>query len=608
MASAAEIGVSNSRYTGNGGIGGGTFGSFQLDTKPIEDLARYTMLYNRAEYEQRQKDAEKAALEIADMTSYDLTSGIPKDAKLLQEKYDKLTAYVRDNPNALDYRNKKEWAEYKKMRNDLDNDLEGAKVRNTMWKVRQKEIQDQTDPKLRKIMQKELDDEISATEIRTPIKHSRAFEDYSIKLPDAPELTFDVVKTGPNATIIRDQKMFNLPRAKANGGVFALGLDSQLDPNTPEGQRQTLARKNNFFLQGADAMNSVINAKDPATGAFLYKKELVDAAGNKTYVLDESNLGKLPQSLLNLVKETNAYITETKRDIENGVYLDQFENPITFGEGALDKNDYAEINYQDGISPEELALVAQYAKWKGDTYSTKVQQTDNALQASAQEVQKRGQDISAATARRGQDLENGRFWAGFNKGKTEDLLSADAVLKEVADAVNSGIKTDVVTYGSNGSRKVAAQVLKIADPSLLKEFGTIDKDGKTTNVPDFVYLDPKTNKMSLVYQKRTKNTEGVATNNIEMKNGEPVIDNRIELLPTQWMTNITKRKFPNKDIGGINTLINQVYDAYGRNVTQLVEGYQGGTTIPTNQKTTESGRVGGSGKFDAEAFYNQNKK
>jgi hypothetical protein len=395
---AADIGASFSNYQGNAALGGGGFGFERLDVRPIEDLARYTMLYNKSEYDQRQKDVEKAAAEIADMTSYDLTSGIPKDAKLLQEKYDKITNYVRDNPNALDYRNKKEWTAYKKMRNDLENDLKGGKVRNTMWALRQKEVQDETDPEKKKLLQAELDKEIADTDIRTPIKHTQQYVDNQIKLPTAPELTFDVTKTGPNAVIGRTYSYFNVPKARANGDVFALGMDETVDLSTPQGQRDAIAKKKNFWVQGAEAFNSVINAKD-AAGEFLYKKKITNTAtGAVTYTLDESKLSKLPRNILNLIKETNSYLSETKADIKSGVLLDKFENPITFGQGALDENDYTEINYEDGLSPEELALVAQYASWKGDTYSTKVQQTDN-------QIQKRGQDISAATQRRGQDLD-----------------------------------------------------------------------------------------------------------------------------------------------------------------------------------------------------------
>lgn len=418
MPDSASIGVGASDYRGDANLGGGSFGFVKLDTKPLEDLARYTMLYNKANFDQRQKDAEAAADEIADMTSYDLTSGITKDAKLLQEKYDKLTAYVRDNPNALDYRNKKEWAEYKKMRNDLDNDLKGAKVRNTMWALRQKEIQDETDTDKRKLMQAELDEEISATDIRTPIKHSQQYADTQIKLPTAPELTFDVTKMGPNNVIIRDYSVFNVPKAQANSGMFALGLDDVADINTPQGQRDAISRKKNFWIQGADVYNSVINAVD-AQGQPVNKVKSVDAAGNVTYTLDESKLSRVPRNMVSLAKDYNRYISEFKDDIQKGNLTDKVGNKISFGEGALDENDYIEINYQDGISPEELALIAQYAQWKGDTYKTKVQETDDALQASAQAVTMRGQNLDLISAREGR-AESARQFNVSNPKGTDD--------------------------------------------------------------------------------------------------------------------------------------------------------------------------------------------
>jgi len=501
---AAEIGVGASNYTGNANLGGGSFGAVVLDTRPIEDLARYTMLFNKSEYDQRQKDAEKAADEIADMTSYDLTSGIPKDAKILQDKYDRLTSYVRDNPDALDYKNKEAWAEYKKRRNELDNDLRGAKVRNTMWALRQKEIQDEPDQAKKNLMQAELDKEIADTDIRTPIKHSQQYADNKIQLPSAPELTFDVTKTGPNAVVGRTYSYFNVPKARANGNVFALDLD-EVDPSTPQGQRDQLGRKNNFWLQGADAFNSVINAKDEATGEFLYKTKVTAPDGTITYSLNEEKLSKLPRNILNLVKQTNEYLTESKAEIESGVLKDKFEKTITFGDGALDPNDYAEINYQDGISPEELALIAQFAAWKGDTYSTKVQQTDNAIQLGAQAVDRRGQDIAANTADKNRKESARQFDAGntdsgntpndnttgnaFDEiGGTEDIqmdnggkISNGFVLKKDGSGYTGKVSTPAKNLPASMKAALSASKLLVSED---EKVDLVVKNGQIISVTD----------------------------------------------------------------------------------------------------------------------------
>lgn len=577
MAGSAEIGVNNSRgYQGNAALGGGSFGSFQLDTKPVEDLARYTMLYNKSEYDQRQKDAEAAALEIADYTSYDLTTGIPKDAKALQDKYDKVTAYARENPGATDYRNKEQWAKFKVMRNDLENDLKGAKVRNTMWALRQKEIQDQPNQELKDIMQKELNAEIEATDIRTPIKHSQQFEPKPFEIPAAKDISFDVTKVGPNAVVERSYNVFNVPAADSQAAMFAIGLKPDSDPSTPQGKRDIIANKNNPLLQGAEVINSVINAKD-AEGNFIYKTKVTDGAGNVTFVLDESKLSTIPKNVLGLIKGYNKYVTELKDEIKSGTLRDKFEKPITFGEGALNEDSYAEINFQDGITPEELGKAAIFAKWKGDSYKTDVKQTDNAIQIRAQDITKRGQD-----------MENARFWAGFNKGTKEDILSADAVIREVSDAVNSGTPTRVIESKGN-KRIVRDNVVTIADPSLLKEFGSIDKEGNVTNVPSVVHYNEKTNKLALVYYK--SDGSGYEKND----RGEPIVEREVEMQPTQWLGQVTKRKNPNKDIGSVNTLIDQVYNKYNRNLKSLADGYKGGATITVNKETTESGKSGASG-------------
>lgn len=443
MATSAEIGAGNSRYTGDAGLGGGSFGFVKLDTKPIEDLAKYTFLYNKSEYDQRQKDVEKAAAEISDLTSYDLTTGIPEDAKKLQEGYDKLVTYAREHPEAINYRNKEEWAKYKQMRNDFENDLKGAKIRNTIYTLRKKEISDNTDEADRQLRIQELDDEVKSTDIRTPLNHSQQYADNSVKLPPSPELTFDVTKAGPNANVIRDYKVFNVAKARANGDVFAIITDKDIDPSTPQGKRDIISQKKNFWLQGAESFNAVLNAKDEA-GNFLYKKQVDDGNGGTTFVIDESKLSRMPKNILNLVKETNKYLKETKAEIAAGVYKDKFEKPITFGSGALNESDYDEIDYSDGISPEELALVAQYAQWNGDQYKTDVKQTDNSIQQQQIATQRRGQNIGLLNDREQRTLQKDLAKMKPTDGKTvAEQKSEYPILKtdELLEAIGSSEKS-----------------------------------------------------------------------------------------------------------------------------------------------------------------------
>lgn len=476
--SSADIGAGFSSYQGNPNLGGGSFGSFQLDTRPIQELAKYTMLYNKSEYDQRQKDAEAAAKEIADYTSYDLTTGIPKDAKVLQDKYDKLTAYVRDNPNALDYRNKKEWAAYKKMRNDLDNDLQGAKVRDLMYKSREEKIANETDPAKKKLMLEELNAEIELKDIRTPLNHDQKYAIPEIKLPDAQAMSFDVVKQGANENVTREFKLFNIPKANADANVFNLGLESidQIDPNTPEGKRALIDRKKNLWVQGAEVLNSVI--QNP-----LLRTEVVLPDGSKSTVVDESKLDKTSRGIVNLVKEYNSYVTQTKADIKSGVYTDKFNKPITFGTGALDENDYTEINYSDGLSPDELGKIAIFSKWNGDVHKTEIQQTDNAIQI-------RGQNITAAHNRADEAL----GWANFGlaKDKWKQAMTGGETVKNGAMERAKRIYDDLVKLSDGGI--ISPDKLRQLNVEQLKYMGIEapeqrDADGKITSSGGFKPLD-----------------------------------------------------------------------------------------------------------------------
>lgn len=575
MADAAQIGANFSDYTGDQALGGGTFGVAKLDTRPIEDLGRYIMLYNKAEYDQRQKDAERDAAEIADLTRYDLTSSIPKDSQHLQNRFDEFVKFVRDNPDALNYNNRAAWAEYNQKKSELKNDIRGGTVRKLLYDVRTKEIADETNPELKALRQQRLDEEVAAKDIRTPLLHSQKYDTALPKLPTPQEQKFDVYRTGPNSDINREYSMWNVGNARAQGNVYGLDLEEVVDETTPEGKEKAIARRGNFYIQGAEQLNQVISQiKDPNTGA-----------------VDKSKLKGMSRQLIGLVDKTNDYLDKIKNEIKAGVYKDKFGKPITFGEGLLNEDDYARINYEDGISPDELALIASFAQWQGDSYKTKTIETDDAIQREQLQNQ-----------RRGQDMENARFWAGLNAKNDEDLISADSVIKEFSDVVRQALPAAQVDVkadaeGNIGSRKKVRDIFYISDPNIFKEFGTIDKDGKTTNVPDNIYLDKNKNNFDIVFYKKDDNG-----NILKTKTGNSIIDRTVSMTPTQYLGQIVRRKFPNKDIGGVNNLVDAIYNKYGRNIQKMVDAYPGGATATTGSSSSSSAVSGGTQGLDPNGF------
>jgi hypothetical protein len=168
-----------------------------------------------------------------------------------------------------------------------------------------------------------------------------------------------------------------------------------------------------------------------------------------------------------------------------------------------------------------------------------------------------------AEQRRHNKAAEGIDWANINlkkealaKSSKEDQISALSVLNEAKDIIRKGTEVDVYNRKTGKNEKR----LRIGDPTLLKQFGTIDKDGNVTNTPDYIEYNRDNDQVVLGYYKRTP-VLNEKTNNIER---EVPLDQRT------WLKEITKRSFPNKDIGGVNTLIDQVLTAEGNSLYKLV--------------------------------------
>lgn len=436
---ASAIGANFSNYQGSAGLGGGSLGVVNIDTKPIEDLARYTMLYNKAEYDQRQKDAEKAAAEIADYMNYDLTTSIPKDAKLLQDKYQKVIDYISKNPDAINYKNREKWSEYKRLRNDLDNDLKSAKVRSVMNMSREKEIADETDEKIKEFRKTKLEEEINSTDIRTPLKYS---QQYDISIPDFGTnsgIKVDVTKTGSNQIFQRDLTLFDINEANRAGAAAELGFSS-IDPTTETGKLKSIKADQNFWVKGAGILNQAIKS----------------ALDSKLTVGEENKIPDLP--IVKNIEAFNKYVEQKRAEIAAGIYVDKLGNKITFGVGPFREEDYTPINWKDGVSPSELAVVAQFSKWAGDEYKTKITQSNDAIE-----------EARIAAIRRGQDLDAGVAW--FN-AKTARMNAE----KSPASKDSSGIQAPAILFGQHIER--VKEYIDKNKKDLIVSFDATDNDTK----------------------------------------------------------------------------------------------------------------------------------
>lgn len=188
-------------------------------------------------------------------------------------------------------------------------------------------------------------------------------------------------------------------------------------------------------------------------------------------------------------------------------------------------------------------------------------------------------------------------WARLNLDKAKldkendaDVVGADSVLREATSIIDKGTEVTVQDFDGKGGTK---KVVEIAEPTLLQTFGTIDKDGTTTNVPDVVQYDKDKGQLNLVYYQ--KDIDGT----IKKVNGKRQVVDRKPLDERTWLKTIAKRSNPNKDIGTVNSLVDQVLTKSGNSLFKVSELYKGNTpeaaevtlTGNENPSTLEVGKV-----------------
>lgn len=159
--------------------------------------------------------------------------------------------------------------------------------------------------------------------------------------------------------------------------------------------------------------------------------------------------------------------------------------------------------------------------------------------------------------------------AKIDKADNEDVVSADNTLREAISIIDKG--TPIVIENFDGKRGNNKKMVQIAEPTLLQTFGNIDKDGKTTNVPNEVFYDKGKGQLNLTYYKKDDN------GNIALKDGKKVVDHVTPLDERTWLKTMAKRSNPNKDIGTVNSIVDEVLTKSGNSLFKVSEFYKGNT-------------------------------
>lgn len=154
-------------------------------------------------------------------------------------------------------------------------------------------------------------------------------------------------------------------------------------------------------------------------------------------------------------------------------------------------------------------------------------------------------------------------WANYGIAKKkadeasgDDLNGADSVINEAVSMIKKGDVNSVIEGAGaftpkSGDFKNVKNKFELGDPSTLQTFGKVNKDGTVYDVPDRVLYNKQTKQLELVFDEHKD------------KKGKTIAQDIKPLNEREWLSLIVKRKFPNKDIGGINSLVESVLQKNG---------------------------------------------
>lgn len=260
---------------------------------------------------------------------------------------------------------------------------------------------------------------------------------------------------------------------------------------------------------------------------------------------------------------TERGITGTPKEVKQITDSDAFLDPTTG-------------KFQINMPTSEFAAKTALASINGG-YVQKDEQQFNKDEASALQNQ---QDLSEK-ARHDKAME-AIDWGklGVEKEKLKDATKDDqygagVVLDTLSSIINKGEKASPVSFGGINP------IFKISDPTLLQTFGKVDKNGIHYDIPNEVQYDKSNGQLNLIYYK----TDSDGT--LDLTDGKPTVDDAKtkSLDERTWVSETTKQLFPNKDIGKINSLVDDALNSNGNSLYKLSQKYSGNTPTNADEKT-----------------------
>ena len=422
--------VGAASYTGNKELGGYVPDVIAIDPRPLELLASYTVAYNIKEREQRQKDAEGQAKELAGIAAIDFSKIDDKWRQPIAEKFDKLTAFVKANPNVFNYqKNPEGFLEYSRMKDELGQAVSSGKANQIILEKRIGDVKAETDINLKEFKQNSLNTDKDKTGLYDNMPAEEQYDLTFDKLPNPALLKTSVVYKDPNGTQTTDYTMRDLGKINQQSQVFAMKdfLEQKSVIGTDEYKNASDDKKK--LMEQQEKIRNIKREKDGWSPMGKIAKEIFsdpkykDANGDISMDL----LMKDPATtqLATAISSVNQQIAEQKAKIDAGLFTDKSGK-------ALDSKDYYPIDFKDGLSGPELARMQMWINAAPETKDSKYAHDGDQNKKDIEAMGNKSKEkISAA--------DNARALTIAREGNQNSITLAS--MKEAKAAVGKGTAT-----------------------------------------------------------------------------------------------------------------------------------------------------------------------
>lgn len=554
-------------YRPNPVLGGVQGIGVTIDPTPIGRLAAFTYYADRDKWEQKQKDDFRTAQQIADIAAYDTTSPFKPYTDDLTKDANDLTKYLKDNPNILKYdpNNPTPYLDVWSKIGKLENKRKHATANDVLYNAEKNKIDLIPDPAERDRQKRLLDIKVNNlfSDGIEPA-YSRQFEavpppkPQDSIIPVAASTQRSIIVPLPNSDVTTEVTYTDPADLMAKSVMKAAGQNRDEIKDQDWFKRLSPAEQT-LELEGGTSiqLSNLQKTTDNINGLFKQWQ-----AANPNIDVNTVDVNLLPNDSfgnnIRWARSINAQIDEL-----NGLVL---EGKIKDPSGGVRTTPYDKINLIDGLSPAEMIFM----KSVQDSKVPLIQKVEKKITTTNDEIER--MRINAEWGRLGIEKDK------LNKAGKEDLYGADVVLRTLSNIISKGEKA--TTWGG---RTTTADVFTISDPTLLQQFGKIDKEGVHFDIPDAVQYNKNIGQLNLVYYKMDSDGK------VEEKDGQPIVDqNKTKQLDERtWIAETTKQFFPNKDIGGINVLINDAIVKNGNSLYNVANIYSAqGANPPKNKPTT----------------------